>query len=124
MGLFSEKTKAALPWIQLESIEQLHEIAKTTEEKPILLFKHSTRCGISSMALNSFEGAWSTEDELCDLYYLDLLNHRDVSDEIAEITSVFHQSPQCIVIKGENIIYEESHSGIDARRIEALLKKG
>lgn len=122
MGLFSKKPRVVLPWIQLESIEQLQKIVTTTEDKPILLFKHSTRCGISSMALNSFEGTWSSNDELCDLYYLDLLRYRDISNEIAEITGIHHQSPQCIVIKGKDVIYDESHSGIDARRIETLLK--
>ena len=124
MGIFSKKPRVTLPWIELESIEQLQEIITTTEEKPILLFKHSTRCGTSSMALSSFEGTWSSDDELCDLYYLDLLRHRDVSNEIEDITGIQHQSPQCIVIKGKDIIYDESHSGIDARRIETLLKKG
>lgn len=133
MGLFSRKAKEqnkparhlnSLPWIELTSIEQLMEVLSTTEEKPVLLFKHSTRCSISMMALNSFQSKWTSGDDLCGLYFLDLLNHRDVSNEIAVLTGVIHQSPQVIVLKGKEIIYDASHSSIDARRIEAILRKG
>ena len=124
MGLFSKKeTTKKLPWESLTSVEQLRELVKTTHEKPILLFKHSTRCGISAMALNSFESDWSSEKELCDIYYLDLLKHRDVSDEIAALTGVQHQSPQVIVLKGDEVVYDASHSSIDARKIESTLRK-
>ena len=124
MGFFTRRTvERKLPWIALTSVEQLNQLIKTTHEKPVLLFKHSTRCGVSSMAMNSFENQWSTDDTLCDLYYLDLLQHRDVSNEIAELTGVQHQSPQVIVLKGDEIIYDASHSSIDARRIESSLKR-
>lgn len=125
MGLFSSKNPAQRPpWIGLTSMSQLNEVVKTTTEKPVLLFKHSTRCGISSMALNSFEAGWDSGSELCDIYLLDLLNHRDVSNGIAEITGVMHQSPQVIVLKGDEIVYDASHSSIDARKIQSILRKG
>lgn len=124
MGFFSSsKPKETLPWIQLESLEQLEEVVKTTNETPILLFKHSTRCSISSMALHSFERDWSTGDSLCKLYFLDLLAHRPVSNEIAAITGVQHQSPQAIVLKGSEVVYEATHSSISARSIESILRK-
>ena len=123
MGLFSRNTVASkTPWNQLESIDQLNEELKSAHEKPILIFKHSTRCGISSMAIKSFENNWTTENTICTLYYLDLLKHRDVSNEIAQLTGVLHQSPQVIVIKGSEIVYSESHGSIDVRRIEQKLK--
>ncbi len=131
MGWFGRKSEAVKPeakgkgikWIPLTSVEQLMEIAKTTYEKPVFLFKHSTRCSISAMAKNNLERHWSTGDDLCNAYYLDLLQHRDVSNKIAEITGITHQSPQAIVLKGGDIIYDESHSAIDARRIETILRK-
>lgn len=126
MGFFKNKKpteKVSLPWKNVESVDQLMEIAKTTFDKPVLLFKHSTRCSISAMALNSFERNWSSGNELCNLYFVDLLNYRDVSNKIAEITGITHQSPQVIVLKGSEIIYDASHSAIDARRIESRLKK-
>lgn len=124
MGFFSKAPKKeALPWIQLSSVEQLSDVLHNVKDKPVLLFKHSTRCSISSMALNGFERNWSGDVE-CELYYLDLLKHRDISQKIAELTGVVHQSPQAIVIKGKEIVYEATHSGIDASRIESILRKG
>ena len=124
MGLFStSKKREALPWMNITSVEQLTELLHNVGEKPILLFKHSTRCGVSSMVLNSFENEWTTGTELCDLYYIDLLSHRDVSNEIAVLTGIVHQSPQAIIIKGKEIIYDATHSAIDARKIQSLLKK-
>lgn len=122
MGLFTRNAKTTLPWIQLSSIEQLNEVLATSSEKPVLLFKHSMRCGISSMVLRSFESSWSSGNDLCEVYFLDLLKHRDVSSEIAVLTGVMHQSPQVVVLKGKEVVYEASHSSIDAGKIESLLK--
>lgn len=129
MGIFSrnkskpdaEPTKV---WNQLSSIEQLNELVLSAQDKPVVIFKHSTRCGISSMAWKSFQSNWTSEDTLADVYLLDLLNHRDVSSEIALVTGVFHQSPQAIVLKGTEVIYEATHSAIDATQIESILRKG
>lgn len=124
MGLFSKTPKPEpLPWVEITSTNQLNELLHNIGEKPILLFKHSTRCSISGMALNSLERNWTTGKELCDLYFIDLLKYRDVSNLTAELTGVVHQSPQAIVIKGKEIIYDASHNSIDARRIESLLRK-
>lgn len=124
MGFFSKSVpKQQLPWINLTSVEQLNKVVRTTHEKPVLIFKHSTRCGVSSMAFNTFQNQWSSGDSLCDLYYVDLLQHRDVSNEIATLTGIRHESPQVIVLKGDEIIYDASHSSIDARRIESSLRR-
>jgi bacillithiol system protein YtxJ len=123
MGLFSSKKRDALPWKDLTSVEQLAEVIQQSAEKPVLFFKHSTRCVVSSMALKNFEDEWSTEIELCDLYFLDLLNHRATSTEIAVVTGVEHQSPQVIVVQEKTAIYDASHAVIDALKIQSLLKK-
>jgi bacillithiol system protein YtxJ len=124
MGLFSFKSesKNIFPWIELSTSEKLHEIIDNSINKPILLFKHSTRCSISSMAKSRFESNWKSENELCDLYYLDLIAFRSVSNEIAELTGVEHQSPQCIVLKNKQVVYDATHSSINASEIERLLK--
>ena len=124
MGLFSKAVKKeTFPWLKIESIEDLDRILHNTEEKPVLLFKHSTRCSISSMALTSFERNWTSGRELCDTYFIDLLKHRDVSNLTAELTGIEHQSPQVIVIVGKEIVYDATHSSIDARKIESILRK-
>jgi bacillithiol system protein YtxJ len=70
--------------------------------------------------LKQFENDFELEDRIIP-YYLDLLNHRDISNAIAERFGVFHQSPQIIVIKDGKAIFDTSHESIDARKIEQYL---
>lgn len=119
MGLFSSsKPKAIFPWKNIESIQMLDELVSLTQDNAVLIFKHSTRCSISMMALTRFESEWDLNISNCDLYFLDLIAHRDISNKIAEITGVIHQSPQVIVLRKGEVLYEESHNSISARDIK------
>ena len=124
MGLFSSfksSDKVAFPWIELTSSEQLKQAIETSVDHPIILFKHSTRCSISTMAKSRFESKWNTDLSNVSIYYLDLIAHRNISNEIAELTGIEHQSPQAIVLKNKEVIYDASHSEISAKAIENLL---
>jgi bacillithiol system protein YtxJ len=108
-----------MDWLSLTTEKQLEEIDKlsyTSEIKGILLFKHSTRCSISSMALNRLERSLKISDSL-PIYLLDLLDHRSISRHIAERYGVVHQSPQILIIKNGKCIYDASHSGINGLEI-------
>ena len=90
-------------WHPLTDLNQLQEIISISNQQPyenlaVLLFKHSTRCSISSMALNRLETRWKDEEKI-PAYYLDLLNHRDISNEIETLFNVEHASPQVLLIK-------------------------
>jgi hypothetical protein len=100
-----------LDWISLTSSAQLADIKEKSKNKAQLIFKHSTRCSISSMAKNRLER--ETPPENVDFYYLDLISYRELSAKIAEEFSVFHESPQVILIKNGECSYDESHSGIN-----------
>ena len=106
-------------WRPLSDINQLKDLNDFSKEQGIsavLLFKHSTRCSISSMALSRLETKWK-DDEKIPAYYLDLLSHRHISDEIANLFSIEHASPQVLLIKNGACIYHSSHSGIVASEI-------
>ncbi len=119
MGLFSSsKPKAIFPWKNIESIQMLDELVSLTQDNAVLIFKHSTRCSISMMALTRFESEWDLNISNCDLYFLDLIAYRDISNKISEITGVIHQSPQVIVLRKGEVLYEESHNSISARDIK------
>lgn len=121
MGWFSkEEVKSNFPWIEITSIEQLKEIISNSGEKNILLFKHSTRCSISSMVLKNFERNIQVQNENIVFYFLDLITHRDISNKIEELTGVIHQSPQVIVLKENKVIYHNSHNSIDSLEINKL----
>ena len=93
-----QNSVSRINWIELTTINQLDEIVALSNEKLIAIFKHSTRCSISRFALKQFENEFNLEDKIT-IYLLDLLNHRDVSNEIATRFVVEHQSPQLILIK-------------------------
>ncbi len=114
----SEKEEKFIPWYRLTTIQQLDEIEKESFNRPIAIFKHSTRCGTSRMALRQFESQFLIEDEKVKLYFLDLIAFREVSNEVAIRFQVMHQSPQLIVVKNSNTIHHSSHYNIDAGLLE------
>jgi bacillithiol system protein YtxJ len=103
-------------WNELTDLGQLNIIIAASNEKPVAIFKHSTRCSVSRMALKQFENEFKSSDKVTP-YFLDLIAHRDISNEIANRFGVTHQSPQLILIKEEKAIYNVSHSDIDAEEL-------
>lgn len=100
-------------WLQLTSLDQLNDLDH--QSKPSIIFKHSTRCGISSMVISRFEKMITEEiANNYDIYYLDLLSYRNISDEIAYKYQVRHQSPQVLVIKNGEAITNASHYDISS----------
>ena len=97
-------------WIHLTTEEQLENIKLKSATTPQVIFKHSTTCSISKMAFSRFERADAPEG--VDFYYLDLLNYRPISNAIAEVFQVHHESPQVLLIKNGECVYDESHYGI------------
>ena len=97
-------------WIPLQTENQLTEIRERSAGRPQVIFKHSTRCSTSAMVKNRLERARTPE--AIDFYYLDLLNYRPVSNKIATDFNVPHQSPQVLLIRNGECIYDESHIGI------------
>jgi bacillithiol system protein YtxJ len=97
-------------WIPLNTDNQIELIRETSFVKPQLIFKHSTTCSISKMAFSRFERSEAPDN--IDFYYLDLLSYRQISAAVAEAFKVHHESPQILLIKNGECIYDESHYGI------------
>lgn len=116
-NLFTNKephkdTKNTLNWIPLTNENQLEEIKKESNNQTVLIFKHSTSCGISSMVIKRFEKLFSEEHQTLKVYYLDLLQYRNISNELAKKFEVMHQSPQILVIKNGVSVFNASHYDI------------
>ena len=130
MGLFDNFFKSAVKeensikinWVPLCDESQLENIIKISLTKPVLIFKHSTRCGISRMVLKNFESDYDIPESEIELYFLDLLNYRALSQDISTKFNVMHQSPQVLVIKNEVVIYHDSHDYISVVKIKEILK--
>jgi bacillithiol system protein YtxJ len=102
-------------WIQLINELQLTGIHELSRTRPQVIFKHSTRCSISSMAKNRLERY--DLPPLTDFYILDLVKFRSLSDKIAKDFDVEHESPQVLLIINGTCVYDESHSGIRMEEI-------
>jgi bacillithiol system protein YtxJ len=108
-------------WEPLTSIEQFDQICSDSSERVYLIFKHSTRCSISSMAKNRLEKKWRENIPVYKLLYLDLISFRELSSYIAEKLAVHHESPQIIIISNQKAIYHVSHNSISVDQIVAQL---
>ncbi|TXE17483.1 bacillithiol system redox-active protein YtxJ [Psychroserpens burtonensis] len=127
MGLFKNvfgssepKEEKVLPWQALTEVAQLAEIEKQSQTKTQVIFKHSTTCGISKMAMKQFVSAYNLDANL-DLHYLDLLSYREVSNEVGYKFQVIHQSPQLVIIKNGTTVGHASHGAIGELDLETFV---
>jgi bacillithiol system protein YtxJ len=107
-------------WNSLTREDQIQDIIKESEQKPVVIFKHSTSCSISATAKGRLERQWS-ESDLAQVkpYYLDLLAYRPVSNQVARTFAIEHESPQLLLIRDGECVYDASHLGI---RLEEVKK--
>lgn len=99
----------------MHQLENIDDIIRMSAIRPQIIFKHSTRCSISSVAKRRIEQAGAIES--VDFHYLDLFSYRDLSNRVGEIFKVHHESPQVLLISNGECIYDESHMGIDMEEI-------
>lgn len=112
-------------WIKLNKEATLEEIKILSHEKPVVIFKHSSRCSISSTALNRLERNWKAEGiQPVNAYFLDLLSYREISNKIEEIFDIEHQSPQLLLIQNGICTYHTSHLGITFEEIKKRIPFG
>ncbi len=110
-----------LPWIPLITIDQLDSLVEQSKTKPVVIFKHSTRCGISSMTMRQFESNYAVPENTIALYYLDLIANREISNEVAIRFQVIHQSPQMLIIQNGTTVHSASHYEIQPSSIERFI---
>lgn len=107
-------------WKKLDHVETINEVSSRSHQAPVLIYKHSTRCSISSMVLARLERSWLAQElPSVESYFLDLINYREISNAISERFGVFHESPQVLVIAGGECVFHSSHTGISY----SLIKK-
>jgi len=102
-------------FINLTSIDGLDRLFEQSFDKPVVLLKHSTTCGISSGVYREV-GLVSA-----DVNVIVMQTHRDISNAIASRTGVRHESPQAFVLRDGRAVYHASHYDIEAEHIEASL---
>ena len=108
-------------WNPLTDVHQLDEIVEISQNQPVVIFKHSTRCSISSTALSRFERAWGDTENAA--FYLDLIAYRPISLEIAQKFGIQHQSPQALVINKGACTYSATHWDISVDELKPYLSE-
>jgi bacillithiol system protein YtxJ len=112
----------SIHWIPLESPEQLQQIRKESASQVVIIYKHSTRCSVSSMVMNRMERSSAIFSDL-KVYFLDLLHNRQVSNLVEDVFSVQHESPQLLAIREGVVLFHLSHFEIDPGVIKHHLPK-
>jgi bacillithiol system protein YtxJ len=105
-----------MSFINLDSITKLDDLIKLSSEKPVVLFKHSITCPISTDASNQMSIVNG------DVNIVIVQTSREISNAIEERTNIRHQSPQAIILKDGKPIFQASHYDITADTIEKHLK--
>ena len=100
---------------ELTSSTALNYILTESLLKPQVIFKHSTRCFISSRVLKNTENCF--DDPRADWHLLDLIAYRNISNDIENTLKVTHQSPQIIIVYKGDALYDASHEQIQPEAI-------
>lgn len=85
-----------------------------------LIFKHSTSCGVSSFAHREVEKFLSQHPGAV-VHKVNVIEAREVSNYIAQQTSIAHASPQVICLVDGQVEWHSSHFGITAGRLAKKL---
>lgn len=108
-------------WKNLDSLSSLDDALEMSATHDVLLFKHSTTCSISHMAKLRLEDNWDFKENELLPYYLDLKSFKSVSSEISDRLSVVHESPQVLLIRKGECIYDASHFDISVDELKETL---
>ena len=120
---FSKSKSKSHRWEYLRDVNTFNQLVHESTEKPLVIFKHSTRCPISSMALDRFNDAASEIAAESNLVMIDVIDYRPISLHVADALGVMHQSPQVLVVHNEKAVYDNSHNGIQGKTVLELIQK-
>lgn len=105
-------------FIEIETAEGLEHLFAESHRAPIVIFKHSTTCGISAGVMREISAVKS------DVHVIIMQTHRPLSNSLAERTGIRHESPQAIVIESGRPVYSASHYDIEPKKLEEVLAAG
>ena len=102
--------------------EHLKQIIQTSQQEPVFLLKHSTRCPISGAAWRSFQEYDRTHAKQ-QLWKVSVIEHKDMSSHIARETGVAHQSPQILLFHKGQVVWNASHWSITEEAMDGALSQ-
>jgi len=109
-------------WNKNPGTEDIEVILQNSKDKPQLIYKHSHRCSICFLAKEELEEVGIELNNITDLYMVNVINQREVSNAIASKLNVRHESPQVIILKDEEIVWKGSHWDVKGKEILKQLR--
>ena len=97
---------------QLHSSDSLRQALAESNQRPVLIFKHSTACPISSRAFREFQAYLVDANPEVSYHLVVVQTDRPVSDEIAARLRLEHETPQAILVKNGHAVWNASHFAI------------
>jgi bacillithiol system protein YtxJ len=111
-----------MDWIRIQSPDQIDAAIEDSHDQIVLIYKHSPICGLSSHAHQKLEnGKAEIIDMKLKTYFVDVVSQRQLSRSIAERFNIVHQSPQVLLIKDGECIYDTSHFNISIEKIKKAI---
>ena len=107
--------KIMIHWKALTAFAEVKDLIDLSYQKPCVIFKHSTRCSVSSVAKYRLESDWSFVADEVAPYFLDVISQRAISSEVAKAFEIYHESPQLLLIRNGECVYDASHLDISVQ---------
>lgn len=108
---------------ELHQVDELDNVWEVSKQKPVFIFKQSTTCPISADAFEEFKSFLDSTSIDIGAYFVKVRETREVSNKIAEKTDIQHQSPQILLMKDEEILWNTSHTNITVESLEETLEQ-
>ncbi len=108
---------------RLQSLSEIDELLTKSHDKPVLFFKHSLTCPISSAGFRQYESFLADRSEDDDTIYtlIEIQNARDLSTEVARRTGVKHESPQALLVRNGEVTWHASHGSIQSEALRSAV---
>lgn len=127
MGLFSRFTTPSnapsIAWQHVSDSESANAIVAASHELPVVIFKHSTRCGISGMMLRRFEGTYNIPETAARTIMIDVIKHRDLARSLTQLLGIPHESPQLLCLYQGRLLLHASHGDITAEEVAKAIEQ-
>jgi bacillithiol system protein YtxJ len=96
---------------QITTEKQLESMFLRSRETPVVILKHSTACASSAAAKSTVANLASKTSGVA-FGILHVIEDRAVSNTLAAITGVRHESPQVIVLRHDKVQWHASHRAV------------
>jgi len=102
-------------FVEIDDVASLDRFISESGERPAIIFKHSNMCGVSARVYREVSQVARPVGIVV------VQQARDVSDEIARRFGIQHETPQALIVRGDELLWSASHYAVKAQAIEEAL---